>query len=76
MHSLKRLCTLLAQKGEIADHICYLAICKYKNDASVYLFGCNADYEVVSDLNWQSIDECMRVAKASFDTTISWIAKM
>lgn len=60
--------------GEIADHICYLAICKYENDNTFYLFGCNSDYDVVSDEPWNSPNECMCVAKNSYDCEISWIA--
>lgn len=60
--------------GGIADHICYLAICKYKNGDAFYLFGCNSDYEVVSDSPWGSIKECMRIAKDSYNCEIAWIA--
>ena len=60
--------------GEIADHICYLAICKYENSNTFYLFGCNWDYEVVSDSLWGSIKECMCNAKDSYGCDISWIA--
>lgn len=60
--------------GELAENIRYLAICKYEDDASFYLFGCNADYEVVSDSPWMSVEECMRIAKNSYDCVISWIA--
>ena len=31
--------------GEPAEQIRYLAIYKYENDTSYYLFGCNADQE-------------------------------
>lgn len=61
--------------GEIADHIKYLAICKYENDHSYYLFGCNINYEVVSDSPWESIQECMNVAHSSYQKNISWIAR-
>lgn len=60
--------------GELAEHIRYLAICKYENDTAYYLFGCNADREVVSDSSWQSVEECMRVAKSPYNCAISWIA--
>ena len=60
--------------GELAEQIRYLAICKYENDTSYYLFGCNADQEVVSDSPWESVEECMRVAKSSYNCAISWIA--
>ena len=60
--------------GELAENIHYLAICKYENDTSYYLFGCNADQEVVSDSPWGSVEECMCVAKSSYNCAISWIA--
>ena len=60
--------------GELAEQIRYLAICKYENDTLYYLFGCNADKEVVSDSPWESADECMRVANNSYNCAISWIA--
>jgi len=61
--------------GEIVDHICYLAICKYENDTQYYLFGCNAEYEVVDDSIWESVEECMLIAKNSHNCVISWITK-
>jgi len=66
--------TVCFTTGEIADTICYLAICKYENDNTYYLFGCDADYEVVSDSPWGSVEECMRVASSSYACDISWIA--
>lgn len=59
--------------GEIAHRICYLAICKYENDNEFYLFGCDADHNVVSDSPWCSVEECMSVASSSYDCDISWI---
>lgn len=66
--------TVCDTTGEIADYIRYLAICKYENDSQYYLFGCNAEYEVVTDSPWESIEQCMLVAKNSHDRIISWIA--
>lgn len=66
--------TVCYTTGEITDHICYLAICKYDNDTAYYLFGCNADHEVVSDSSWESIEECTSVARNSYNCVISWIA--
>ena len=60
--------------GEIADYIHYLAICKYEDDIEYYLFGCNAEYEVVSDWPLESVEQCMLVAKNSHDRVISWVA--
>ena len=66
--------TVCNTTGEIADHIRYLAICKYENDTQYYLFGCNAEYEVVSDSPWESIEQCMLIAENSYDRVVSWIA--
>lgn len=66
--------TVYYSTGEIAEHICYLAICKYENDASYYLFGCNSYQEIVSDSPWESVEEYMRVAENSYHCAISWIA--
>ena len=60
--------------GENADYIRYLVICKYEKDAQYYLFGCNAEYEVVSDSPWESVEQCMLIAENSYDRDISWIA--
>ena len=60
--------------GEIADSIRYLAICKYEDDTKYYLFGCNAEYEVVSDSFCESVEQCMLIAKNSYDPVVSWVA--
>ena len=61
--------------GEIADYIRYLAICKYEGDTQYYLFGCNAEYEVVSDSPWESVKQCMLVAIDSYGRVILWVAR-
>lgn len=66
--------TVCYTTGEIAEHIRYLAICKYENGTGFYLFSCNADYEVVGDSQWESVEQCMLVAENSHDRAISWIA--
>lgn len=58
--------------GKISDDIRYLAICRYKDDEDYYLFCCDEKLEVVSDSLWHSIDECMKVASASYEKNISW----
>ena len=42
--------------GEIADHYRYLAICKYTKDDKYYLFCCDENYEVVSDMLYNSVE--------------------
>ena len=66
--------TVRYSTGEIADYIRYLVICKYENDAQYYLFGCNAEYEVVSDSPLESVEQCMMIAENSYNRDISWIA--
>lgn len=58
--------------GDIADHYCYLAICKYSEDNRYYLFCCNENYEVVSDWMDSSIEKCMKVAALSYKENIIW----
>lgn len=58
--------------GEIADSYRYLAICKYENDDSYYLFCCNEDYEVVNDALWENVEKCMSIAY-SYKENIKWI---
>ena len=65
--------TVSCTTGEVVDSICYFAICKYENDESFYLFGCNNAYETVSDSLWESAERCMRIAENSYGDVISWI---
>ncbi len=58
--------------GEIADYYHYLAICKYPEDDSYYLFCCNANYEVVNDWNESSIENCKKIAASSYNENILW----
>ncbi len=59
--------------GEILDNINYYAIGKYDKDECIYLFGCNADFEVISDSVWEGVEECQRVAQTSCNKVISWV---
>ena len=60
--------------GKVADYIKYLAICKYQNrKEEYYLFRCDENFEVVEDSVWNSIEECMGVANASYNGNIIWI---
>ena len=66
--------TVCYTSGETAHQICYLAICKYENDNNYCLFGCDENYNVLSDSSWCSVEECMKVACCSYDRVISWIS--
>ena len=57
--------------GAIAHFVQYLAICKYENDTSYYLFACDADCEVVGDSLWGSVEECMDIARSVYCDCIS-----
>ena len=59
--------------GEVLDRVCFLAICRYENANECYLFGCDENYDVVSDSLWGSVEECQRVAEASCTETPLWI---
>ena len=46
--------------GELEDHIVYRAVCQYPDDHKYYLFGCNEEYEVVTDWLCDSLQEAMQ----------------
>ena len=58
-------------EGEIADRIRYLAICRYDQDNSCYLFLCDEKGEVVNDWSYASIEECMAAA-SQYKKYIIW----
>ena len=57
--------------GKIADHYRYLAICQYSKDDKYYLFCCTENYEVVNDTVWESVEECMEIAR-KYKENIVW----
>ena len=57
--------------GEIADYYRYLAICQYPKDDRYYLFCCDENYEVVSDMLYNSVEECMAIA-SQYKENIVW----
>ena len=59
--------------GEIEDRIVYLAICQYPGDGQYYHFGCNAEYEVVTDWPCDSLQEAMQAAQDPNQEKIIWI---
>ena len=61
--------------GEIDDHISYLAICQYPNSGEYYLFGCSAEYEVITDWPCESVQNAMHGAQFSRPTEIVWLSK-
>lgn len=62
--------------GEKLERIAFVAICKYDRENCYYLFHCNADFEVLSDFSWFSVEECKRIAANSYGIREdSWISK-
>ena len=59
--------------GEIEDRIVYRAVCQYPDDHKYYLFGCNEEYEVITDWPCDSLQEAMQAAKAPDQEKIIWI---
>lgn len=47
--------------GAIAHNVVYLAICKYDNDDSYYVFHCDESLEVVADDCFESKETCKAV---------------
>ncbi|MBQ7379289.1 MAG: hypothetical protein IJW70_06365 [Clostridia bacterium] len=47
--------------GAAAHNVIYLAICKYENDASYYLFHVDENFDVVADDCFDSIEACKKI---------------
>ncbi len=39
-----------------------VAVCRYDDGGHVYLFACDADWEVVQDWDWGSVEEAIEMA--------------
>ena len=66
---------LFNEDGTVAARYSYLAICKYYDDNSFYLFMCSEDFEVETDEVFDTIDECMRAKKGNDGGEIRWVNK-
>jgi len=52
------------------------AICQYKGSALFYLFSCTSDWDVVGDVDCESIDAAMRFAAQNTNgETLNWLSK-
>ncbi len=61
-------------RGVVTGSMAGLAICQYTEESGVYLFGCNADWEVVTDTWHQTIEEAMKQAEFEYaGTEHTWI---
>lgn len=53
-----------------------LAICKYENESSFYLFGCNEEWKSITDTWHESIEGAINQAEFEYDgTKDTWIKK-
>ena len=59
--------------GETDDYISYLAVCQYPDSGEYYLFGCNAEYEVITDWPCETAQKAMDDAQFSRSAKIIWI---
>ena len=59
--------------GELAGPAAGLAICRYENDDSFYLFGCDAGWRVVTDTLHATIEEAKAQAEFEYEgVTATW----
>lgn len=61
--------------AEPPERVVAMAICRYKGSGDLYCFGCNARWDVVSDVDCASIEEGMRIAAdQARGEALDWIA--
>ncbi len=59
--------------GEFFDSVQYLAICSYPDAANAYcLFQVNDLFDVIGDMELESIEACMAAAAKLYAITIPW----
>ena len=52
-----------------------LAICQYENDGAFYLFGCDADWNGLTDTWHETIDDAKRQAESEYlGTAQTWLS--
>jgi hypothetical protein len=53
-----------------------MAICRYDGDGDrAYLFKCAADWDVIHDGLWESVEECKQIAaqQAEAEAPLTWV---
>ena len=58
---------------DMGIEVCYLAICKYAKDETIYLFLCDENMSVENDCDFRSIDEAVDDAQRRTQNPISWV---
>jgi hypothetical protein len=62
--------------GRKVTNIAGLAICQYESDAGFYLFGCDSEWNSITDTVHESIEEAKDQAEFEFENTHqTWIKK-
>lgn len=63
-------------RDEIAKEIKGLVICKYKNDSNYYLFGCDENWNSITDTLHESIEDAVDQAEFEYlGTKDTWVKK-
>ncbi|MFS1514405.1 hypothetical protein VQL36_18545 [Chengkuizengella sp. SCS-71B] len=69
---------IINEKDEIIDGllITAMAICQYVGSDEYYLFSCDLHWEVIGDIDCESLEEARDIAKNSFNVNYeNWITK-
>ena len=60
--------------GNVIEKINGLAICKYDNDAGYYLFGCDENWDSITDTYHDSVEEAKEQAEFEYLNSFeTWI---
>lgn len=63
--------------GKLADNICGLAICQYELEEGYYLFGCDENWQSVTDTFHDTIEDAKDQAAFEYENIHhSWIKKV
>ncbi len=60
--------------GELMGAMAGLAICQYDGEAAFYLFGCDSDWQTVTDTLHETLDAAKRQAEFEYEgVSKTWI---
>ena len=63
--------------GQLMGSMSGLAICQYDGEDAFYLFGCDADWQTVTDTWHQTLDDAKRQAEFEYEgINKTWIASV
>lgn len=63
-------------RGKLIKEISGLAICKYENESAYYLFGCNENWESITDTWHEEIEDAINQAEFEYKgTQDTWLKK-